>query len=135
MKQIYVDAGLLFWLSRMVDPSLVFHLYVNNVAPTKATVLGDFTEASWTNYASISVGAASFVLNSVSAGHIGTTIAAPISFAESGAGTDTAYGYYITEPTFGNLLAAGIFDGAPITKALGDLFMIVPIVGDFSQFG
>ena len=135
MKQIYVDLGLVFWLQKMVADGLSFHLFTNNATPNRETTLGGLTEATWTNYSPILVSGGSFTLFGV-AGHRGHLSAADISFLNDSGGTQTAYGYYITDGDGMDplLLAAARFDDAPLARDDQDSWNIVPRIGDFSEF-
>lgn len=132
MHQIYVDAGLDDFLLRMINPSLRYHLYANNVTPDRATVLGDLTEISGAVCSPITVALASFTLSGI-ANHVASRLAAPIAFVNgSGTGAD-AYGYYITDAADAILFAVARFDSAPVTKADGESWQVTPIIGDFSS--
>ena len=133
MNQIYPDAGLVQWLQRMAVGNFHFHLFVNNLVPNKTTLLAGLTEAAWAGYAAITVNAADFALTGV-AGHVGTILAAPIAFTNGSAGSQSAYGYYVTDTADAILFAVALFDAAPVAKIVGDSWIITPVIGDFSQF-
>jgi hypothetical protein len=133
MNQIYPDAGLLQWMGRMVVGDFHYHLYTNNVVPDKSTTLGVLTEATWAGYAVITVTAAAFTLSGIT-GHIGSLLAAPISFTNTSGMSQTAYGYYVTDTADSILFAVALFDSPPVTILNGGVQLATPIIGDFSQF-
>lgn len=132
MNQVYPDEGLVPLLERLTADDLVFHLYTNDMTPVKASVLADFTEQAGDGYAEITVVAADWTLSGV-AGHQGTLLAAPIAFTAAG-GAWTIYGYYITNTAGTKVLWAARLDSAPVTVPDTESLLIVPVVGDFSQF-
>ena len=135
MRQIYPDEGLLYWLQQMIVTSIKVHIFTNNLTPDRDTVLADMTEGSWTGYPTggVQVNAADFTLQSV-AGHVGSVLAAPVSFPNGSGGSVSGYGYYVTDSTVTKLLAVARFDSAPEVVDDGDSFLVIPIISDFSQF-
>ncbi len=131
MNQIYPDVGLIPILRRIVTPSVVYHLFVNDVTPDRDSVLGDFTEMTASGYAEIVVDEADFTLDGVTA-HIGSLLAAPIAFENTSGGALDAYGYFATNAAGDELLACARFDSAPVNKEDGESWLVTPIVGDFS---
>lgn len=132
MHQIYPDAGLLFLLARFAALGFHYHLFNNNVTVDRSKVLGDFTEETLHSYAPVTVTGADFTSGGVTA-HIGSIVAAPISFTPAG-GNWTIYGYYVTDTSDALLLFAGDLDGAPVTVLDGVPLLITPILGDFSKY-
>lgn len=119
-------------MKSMVGSSVNYHLYTNNVTPTLATVLGDFTEAAWAGYAEINVPVADFTLTGVSA-HIGSITALPIAFLNGTVSPVTVYGYYITDSTDTFLVGCARFDGAPVSIASLASQLVSPTFANFSQ--
>jgi len=132
MNQIYVDQGLQQLLGRLITPSFKYRLFINNLTPNRGTVLGDMTPATFTGSDPIIVAAGDFSIGTT-VGHVGTRIAPPIAFTNGSGGDTSAYGYYVTDADDTNLLFAARFDAAPVTKADGESFIVIPIIGDFSQ--
>ena len=132
MTQIYPDAALITLLQRIVTPSVTVRLFVNNVTPDRSLTLGGLTEAGWTGYAAQNVLAAAFTLTGV-AGHVGGITAAAVSFSNTSGGSQSAYGYFVTDASGSFLLWAARFDGAPITQPDGGSWQVTPTIGDFSQ--
>lgn len=133
MHQIYPDNGLLSWLTRMMSADVNYHLFTNDVTPTRDTVLGDLTEAAFSGYAVHTVTLADFTLSGVT-GHVGTMIGAPFSFTNESGGPVNAYGYYITNTANTVLLGIARFDSAPVTKADDESWLVTPSLSDLSQY-
>jgi hypothetical protein len=133
MNQIYPDQGLVELLTRLVTPSVHYHLFTNNIIPDLSTTLGALVEAAWAGYAVVTVLPGAFTIGTVTA-HVGTIIAAPISFFNTSGGDVTPYGYYVTDAGNTKLYAITLFSGAPITIPDGGSQQVVPIFGDFSRF-
>jgi len=131
MNQIYPDVGLIAILTRIVTPSLVYHLFTNNVVPDRDTELADLTEMAASGYVEIVVDDSAFTLDGV-AGHVGSLLAAPIAFENTSGGALDAYGYFVTNVAGDELLAVARFDSAPVNKDDGQSWLVTPIVGDFS---
>lgn len=133
MIQIYPDEGLVKLLKRMATSSLDYRLFTNNVTITRSTGIAGITELTTFGYALITVVLGDFTTTGVTA-HVGSLIAAPISWTPAG-GSWTLYGYYVTANDTGELLYAGNFDSAPITVPNGTPLLLTPRIGDFSQLG
>lgn len=131
MNQIYPDQGLADWLDELLANDLVYHLYTNDVTPSRATVLTDLTEAAWGGYATVTRTSADWPLRGV-LGHVAFGQGLPCEFLNSTAGTITAYGYYVTDSGATILKAVARFDSAPVSKAIGESFLVPARVGDFS---
>jgi len=133
MQQVYPDEGLEQLLDWMLANTIKLHLYVNDLTPTKDTVLADLTEAAWTGYAVEDILTTDWSVKGVSA-HNGYALSDPKAF-DNGSGADQdAYGYYYTDSAETMLLAIVRFDSAPITKADGETWTVFPTWGDFSQY-
>lgn len=133
MLLVYPDNGLAEWLTRMLSVNVIYRLYTNNATPHVGTVLADLTEAIWAGYAPVTLTAGSGWIYGVSS-HVGSAIAPPIGFTNGEAFTVNPYGYFITNPGGGLLLAAGRFDTAPSPIAAGGTLQIIPIHGDDSLY-
>lgn len=131
MNQIYPDVGLVPMLQEITGFDKYYRLFTNNVTPSRTTVVADLTEAAWTGYAAQILTSGNWTLFGV-AGHVGTIQAAPQAFLNSSGAPVNAYGYFVTDSTGTILFAAARFDSAPITKADGDYFTVLPIFGDLS---
>jgi hypothetical protein len=115
----------------MLDVDTSWHLFVNDVTPDETTVEADLTEAAWTGYSAVSINIAEWFDTGVSGG-VDLWVHAPISFLNGSGGDVDAYGYYAIDND-GDLLLAARFDSAPLTRADGEAFFVIPTVGDFSS--
>lgn len=142
--QIYVngngttagDNGLVGILQRFVADDLLYHIFISpTVAIDNTLTLAGVTELAVVGYAAQTVAAADFSLGSVTANN-GSLLAAPIAFGTNGTGGNiSVYGYYATDVGSTVLFFAANFDSFPIVVPSGGaLPMVVPVVGDFSQF-
>lgn len=134
MDQIYPDEGLIEQLEKILADGVEYFLFTNNVTPGKGTVLADLTPAGWTGSTAITLDTSDFATTGVTS-HAGVALGAPISWTNGSGGDQTCYGYGVRNIAGTKLWAAARFDSAPITKADGESFTVVPIWGDSSQFG
>jgi len=109
--------------------ALKMHLYSNNFTPLVTSVVGDFTECTFSGYSSQNIvtwGAASV------ASHIGKIQAAPITFTRSTSGaSQNVYGYYVTDAA-GTVLEWAELDpsGPRVLTNAGDSVTITPVMQD-----
>ena len=104
----------------------LLRLFNNNHTVTKATLLGDLTQATYPGYAAIALPA--LPASSVSA-HVATSApAAAVTFLCTGGGpTESEYGGYITDSTGALLLAAWNFGAGPFVMFTnGDTIDVTP---------
>lgn len=132
MDLIFPDDGLVEQLKRILNGTVKYHLFTNNVTPTLADTVATYTEASWTGYAAVSKTFTDYTINGVS-GHNGFAIASPIAFSNTSGSSQNAYGYYVTDSGGTILLAAARFDSAPVSIPNGGSTSVVPVWGDYSQ--
>lgn len=113
--------------------ALTLHLYKSPGAPTRQTVLGDLTEADFTGYAAVALGAWGADWTDP-AGNWHVT-APSIQFTATGSAvSNDIYGYYVTATVGGNpvLRYVEAFDQGPFGIArAGDALIVVP---DFSLY-
>lgn len=133
MQDIYADEGLVESLLRIAQGTVRYHLFVNDITPTRDTELADLVEAAWTGYTSFDLDETDFTSTGV-AGHTGYMQADPLAFENADGGDVDAFGYYVTDASETLLFKAARFDAAPITKPDGDFFVVTPTWGDFSLF-
>ena len=96
----------------------LFRLYSNNITPSDASVVGDFTEmttGSMPGYAAVTIAAASFGTVTVGS-HIAGSSYPNVTFTRSTTGSAaSAYGWYITDSGKTKVYAAARFASAPLT--------------------
>jgi hypothetical protein len=122
MSLIVPDVGELYilaaWISGLTPANLKMYLYQNNMTPDQDTVLADFTEATFSGYASqtMSLGTPTEV------SHKAKTVAtSPQVFTHNGGGTsNTIYGYFVKDSVTGNLAWAERFGSSQIMTNNGD---------------
>lgn len=89
-------------------------LFQNNITPSDASVIGDFTEATFTGYAAATIAAASFGAVTV-ASHVASSTYANVTFTRSTTGaSQSLYGFYITDFGATKVYAAARFSAAPL---------------------
>lgn len=103
-------------------------LFQNDIAPTKATVVGDLTEATFTGYAAITTLAfADAVYDDDNDGLLVAT--ETMTFTSTGSAiTNTCYGYYLVDGN-GNYLGAERFPVPQDFAVAGDSISFVPRIG------
>lgn len=114
MHQIHPDQGLVHQCIAVAQQFLKYRLFTNNLTLSQATVYSDFVEASGGGgYAAVTYDEGDFTLDSVAA-HIATITAADVVFSVS-SGSQSIYGYYVTDSANTKVLACGKFSDAPRT--------------------
>ena len=108
--------------------TLVLRLFKNNLTPTNASVLSDFTEADFTGYAAITLTGGSWT-TTPGAPSIATYVAQTFTCSAAGA-AQTIYGYYITRTSSGRVWVAERFPAADIAaiSAAGQTRIVNPRV-------
>lgn len=134
MNVIHPDASLVKLLQRIASGDVRYRLYDNDITPGPGSVLADFNEWSHADGygSSILVAASDFTLSGVS-GHIGFLTAGDISWTFTG-GPNNCYGFFVTDSTGADLLAAARFDSAPIVVNAGTVITVSPKFANASKF-
>lgn len=130
MVQIFPDEGLQVWFDRLVADGVLCHLFVNDVAPSRDTLLGDLVEAAWGGYSHVAINAIDW--NVLGIFNHRLKALAPLEIPVGFGVTPTYYGYYLTSLAGGELLAVARYDGAPITGTTSENVAVTPLLGDFS---
>ena len=86
-------------------------LFTNNHTPTDSDTVANYTEATFSGYAAVTIGA--FPASAVAA-HVASSSPPTITFTLT-AGTQNIYGVYITDAAGTNLLGAVLDPNAPVT--------------------
>lgn len=107
-------------------------LFKNDLTPTDDTVIGDFTEADFTNYATKTltraVGAGNWGTPATAGGTTSSTYnsGTPLSWT-CGASGNTIYGYYVVGATSGTLLFCERFATARVLAST-DVLNLTPVL-------
>jgi hypothetical protein len=107
-ESLQYDLDQLLLASRWATAKL--RLYTNNITPSTSSVVADFTEATFTGYAAITLPAWPA---STLASHIATSAQASQTFTIT-SGSQNVYGWYITDSGGTHLLAAQRDPAAPV---------------------
>jgi hypothetical protein len=126
MSLIVPDVGELYvlaaWIAGYPPSNLKVYLYQNNYTPVQGSVVGSFTEATFSGYASVSftLGTPTEVSNKAK-----SVATAASVFTHNGGGTaNTIYGYYVKDGTTGDLVWAERFGSSQIMTNNGDQISI-----------
>ena len=114
MANNFSDLGLEDVLSALVNrpPGYHIRLFTNNFTPTTSTVVGDFTEATFTGYAAIAL--SGWTAPTV-ASHVASTTANPATFTATGS-FQSIYGWYVTDAA-GDYVCGGRDAAAPVVMS------------------
>lgn len=105
---------------------LRLHLYQNDLDPTSSNVLGDFTEATFTGYASVLLTAANWTVTTASTTVHEYNTSVPFT-SSAGSQNQDIYGYYVTKESDGSLVYSERFSDAPNNIANnGDAINMTP---------
>jgi hypothetical protein len=103
------------------------HLFINDVAPSDGTVIGDLVEASFSGYSAQAITYWAAVSPNPAGGYSST---APLAQFTNSSGSDqTVYGYYVTAGPAGDLLWLQADPNAPVTVPNGQSYYVVPALG------
>ena len=113
MALVVSDQGEVETLSRILNKiatgNVVLRLYTNNETPDEDSVIGDFTDATAAGYAPITLTGATWTVATAA----GTTTGSYPQQTFTFTGSETVYGYFITNLAVDKLLWAEIFAGGP----------------------
>jgi hypothetical protein len=110
----FSDIGIIDVLSALQSrpPGYTLHLYTNNYTPVTTSVIGNFTEATFTGYAPVAL--SGWTSPGVTA-HVASTTANPITFVATGA-YQSIYGWYVTDGA-GDYVCGGRDPAAPVVMS------------------
>jgi hypothetical protein len=103
------------------------HLYTNNLLPTPANILTDFTEADFTGYA------ASAAITWSTPGYLpdGTAVvtgdAKTFQVGSTPTVLNTCYGWYITNGAGTALITSRAFDSPVVLSGAGQIIVVLPV--------
>jgi hypothetical protein len=102
-----------------------FRLYTNNVTVSTSTVLGDFTEATFTGYAAVQGSAVSWSAAALT-GHVAFSNAGNMTFTNSSGSPVTVYGIFVTDSGKTKLYFVEADPNAPISIPAGGQYIYTP---------
>jgi hypothetical protein len=91
--------------------NLVLHLFKNNITPASTMVLSDYTEATFTGYAAVTLSSANWTVTA--GGPTTVEYTSGVSFTCSGTTSESVYGFYLTDALSSALMWSERFDDAP----------------------
>lgn len=102
-------------LNKDAAEELDIKVYKNDVTPTYATALADFTEADFTGYAAVQLDSANYTVTvGAGDGDPATGAYAAVAFTSTADQTSQdCYGYYVVRRTTGDLLFCERFSDGP----------------------
>lgn len=136
MSLVVPDVGELYvlasWIIGYPPSSLRMHLYQNAYTPVQGSVIGDFTEATFSGYASVSM----TLGTPTEVSHKAKSVAvAPSVFTHNGGGTsNTIYGYYVQDSFTGDLVWAERFGSSQLMAVNGDSISVPGQITCDSEF-
>ena len=122
-NMVIPNEGKVLALDRWLDPDntpgedWVIRLFSNNYTPVAGSTLADFTEASFTGYAAVTLDPADFATATITSDVAYSTNSVTPTFTCTGGGGQTVYGWYAEGSTSGKVLAAQKFDAARVIVA------------------
>lgn len=111
-------------LNKTAPQNLKLKLYVNDITPGVTTLETDFTEASFTGYAAITLAGGSWTTaeaNPSTASYAEQTFASSANQA-----AQIVYGYYLVQASSGKLIAAERFSASITIQKNGDAALFTP---------
>ena len=103
-------------LSLASPENLVLHLYKNDVTPTSTMTLADYTEATFTGYAAVTLSSANWTVTA--GGQTSAEYNSGVAFTCSGTTNESIYGFYLTTANSSTLMWSERFDGAGLLNGL-----------------
>lgn len=128
MALVSTNAGELKLLDDMLGvENFTLKLYKSNTTPTATSVIGDFTEADFTNYVSKTLTAATWNDSTTVSGKATATYgSSPLTWT-CGATGNTIYGYTVQAATGGTLLWGELF-ASPRVLTDGEILNLTPTI-------
>lgn len=133
MALVVPNVGELELLDRMLkgglsvkDGDYVLKLFKNSYTPTPTSTLGDFTEADFTNYASVTLAQSNWTAPATNLSGKAESAYTQQSWTCGSIG-NTVYGYYVTGLVSGELLWAEKF-GSEKALTIGDVLNLIPVI-------
>ncbi len=102
-----------------------YRLFTSNTTPGTATVLGDFTEATFAGYAAIAGSAITWSAAAL-VGHIAQSTGSNLVFNNTSGGAVNVYGVYVTNAANTVLYFAERDPAAPVSVPAGGSYIYTP---------
>lgn len=119
MSIVVPDAAELALLNRIFTGDETMHLFVNDITPGAATVLGDFTECTCTGYAAEAMVSESYTVHTVGDNGQADYVQIDFVMSDNGDPDETIYGYYVTNDAGDTLLFAERFSSSVVLPSDG----------------
>ncbi len=114
-----------FITDRLGSSNYKFRLFTNNVTPGTASVIGDFTEATFAGYAAIAANTITWAAASL-VGHVAQSTGSNLVFNNTSGGAVNVYGVYVTNSSGSILYFAERDLAAPVSVANGGSYVYTP---------
>lgn len=124
MALLVPDVGEAALLERILATDVVLHLYVNDVTPAEADVVGDYTEATAAGYAAATLTGGSWTVSTTGGTTSGAYAQQDFVITEA----TTVYGYYVTDVAGTTLLWAERFGTTAVLGSGGGTISITPSI-------
>lgn len=119
------DLALQYLVNKAAPQNLVLRLFQNNITPAETDVVGTYTEATFTGYASITLTGATWTTTPGAPSQAAYPQQSFTSSAEQA--SQSIYGYYLTRLAGGELIYAERFTDGPYPVAHnGDVVKVTP---------
>lgn len=112
-------------LNKTAPQNFVLKLFQNNHTPAATDTEANYTEATFTGYASATLAGASWTI--VEGDPTTATYAAQTFTSSANQAAQTIYGYYYVQASSGKIMGAQLFDTAQVIKSNGDSITVTPI--------
>lgn len=127
MPLVMSEDGLIFALQLLIDETLTLHLYANNYTPVETSVVGDFTEATFSGYSG-GVALSNWTAPAI-VGGVATSAADPVDQTHNGGATsNTVYGFFVKNVA-GDLVWAERDPSPVVMNAAGQIYRVYPVMG------
>ena len=107
-KMLEIVAGL------STPQNLVLHLFKNDITPASTMVLADYTEATFTGYAPVTLSSANWTIAEAYQA-TATYSSSGVTFACSGTTNEKVYGFYLSEANTSELMWSERFKGSDLS--------------------
>jgi hypothetical protein len=112
------NEGKLLWLTWAITgnpptlESFIVKLFKNNYTPVDASTASDFTEATFTGYAAITIARTAFSAPAIVSDVAYSSVSGYPTYTCTAGGIEVCYGWYMVGASSGKVLAAQRFDNA-----------------------